>query len=462
MTQDIENFDAIVIGSGQAGNPLAKALAGKGMKTAIIEKNVVGGTCINTGCTPTKAMLASAHAAHIARTSEKLGITASQVKVDFKQVIARKDEIVAMFRDSTKDGLEEQENLELIYGTAHFTDQKTLEVEQQKGGNRKLKADKIFINTGSRSLIPDIEGLDTVDYLDNRTIMELNELPDHLIIIGGGYIGLEFGQMFKRLGSKVTILQKGPYIAEHEDEDVSEAMAEILEEEGINIYCNSQVKSIKKTGQGIEVSGTFPGNQTRFTGSHLLVAVGRVANTEALQLEKTGVKTDKKGQIEVNEKLETNVAGIYALGDVKGGLQFTHVSFNDYKIVQKNLLSDGDISTHNRILTYTVFTDPQLGRAGMNEAQAKEKGIRYKVAKLPMEKAARAIETSQTAGFMKALVDESNDKIIGASILSMEGGEIASALLIAIMGGLTYQQIRDGMFPHPTLAESLNNLFMTL
>lgn len=462
MPKDIEIFDALVIGSGQAGNPLAKALAGKGMKTAILEKNLIGGTCINTGCTPTKAMIASAHAAHIARTSEKLGVLAHQVQVDFKKIMKRKSEIVEGFRNSSKNSLEDKELLELIYGTAHFIDKKVLAIDLHGGGTRKMKAEKIFIDTGSRTMVPKIEGIDHVPYIDHRTILELEELPQHLLIIGGGYIGLEFGQMFHRFGSKVSIFERGSQIAKHEDPDVSEALTDILQKEGLQFHFHSQVASVEEHHEGIRLSGDFSGHQKHFDGSHLLIASGRAPNTDALQLHKIGVETDVKGYIKVNDKLETSVEGVYALGDVKGGPQFTHISYNDYKVVEQNLFGQGNASTKDRILTYTMFTDPQLGRVGLNEKQAQEKGIHYKVAKMSMGKSARGIETGHTEGFMKALVDKHSHQIIGASILSMEGGEIASALLIAIMGGLTYEQIRDGIFPHPTLSESLNNLFMTL
>lgn len=464
MTQDIETFDAIIIGSGQAGNPLAGALAGKGLKTVLIEKDKIGGTCINTGCTPTKAMIASAQAAYTAQNSESLGVIAEKVRVDFQKVITRKDDIVETFRSSSEKELKEQDGLAIVYGQAYFINRKTVEVALNEGGKRTFRAKKIFIDTGSQTNVPDIEGIEEVDYLDNRTIMQLRELPEHLLIIGGGYIGLEFGQMFHRFGSKVSIFQHGEYIAEHEDDDVADELAKILQDEGIDIHFNSATESVSKSRESVTTSGSFSGKEQQHSGTHLLIATGRMPNTKTLQLDKTGVKTDEKGHIVVNNKLETNVEGIYALGDVKGGLQFTHVSYNDYKIVKQNLFGEGKATatTDERILTYTIFTDPQLGRAGFNEKQAKEKGIRYKVAKMPMEKVARGIETSHTKGFMKVLIDESNDKIIGASILSIEGGEIASALLIAMMGGLTYQQIRDGMFPHPTLSESLNNLFATL
>ncbi len=463
MTQNMETFDAIIIGSGQAGSPLAVSLAKQGLRTAIIERSHLGGTCINTGCTPTKAMIGSAQAAYTAKNSQDLGVTTAHVQVDFQKIIARKDKIVENFRAGSANSLEDKENIALVRGQARFIDKKMVEVALNEGGKRVLKADKIFIDTGSKTHVPDIEGIETSGYLDNRTIMELHELPEHLMIIGGGYIGLEFGQMFHRFGSKVSIFQHGEHIADHEDDDVADELANILQDEGIDIHLNSSIESVSKSGAFVTLSGSFSGKKQQYTGTHLLVATGRMPNTGELQLDKTGVKTGEKGYITVNNKLETNIEGIYALGDVKGGPQFTHVSYNDYLIVAANLPENKTpATTDQRILTYTMFTEPQLGRAGLTEKQAKEKGIRYKVAKLPMKKVARGIETGHTEGFMKALVDESNDKIIGTAMLCMEGGEIASAVLIAMMGGLTYQQLRDGMFAHPTLTESLNNLFATL
>lgn len=459
----MNTYDAIIIGAGQGGSPLARTLASQGRKTALIEKSAMGGTCINTGCTPTKALIASASAAHHVHHAVKYGVHARNPEVNIQEVMNRKDEIVEMFREGAEKGMENTENLDVIYGTASFSDKKTVEVKLYDGGAKTLSGDLIFIDTGSRTMVPSIEGVDQVKTYDNTTIMEIEELPKHLMIIGGGYIGLEFGQMFHRFGSNVSIFEHGERLIRHEDEDVSKEIANILEAEGLKIHLNYKVNAVSQKNDEIEITGDSGGNQYSYAGTHLLIATGRAPNTEGLNLDKADVETDEKGHIMVNDKLETTAEGVYALGDVTGGLQFTHTSFNDYTILKQNLLStNGRATKSDERITYTVFTDPQIGRAGLNEQVAKERGVAYKVAKLPMEKVARAIETSHTKGFMKALVDEQTDKIIGASIVGMEGGEIAAALQIAMMGGLTYQQIRDGVFPHPTLTESLNNLFMTI
>jgi len=459
----MNTYDAIIIGAGQGGSPLASTLANQGKKTALIEKTAMGGTCVNTGCTPTKALIASAAAAYNVRQAVKYGVHARNPEVNIQEVMNRKDEIVAMFREGAEKGMENTENLDVIYGTASFSGKKTVEVQLNDGGTKTLSGDLIFIDTGSRTMVPPIEGADQVKLYDNTTIMEIEELPRHLMIIGGGYIGLEFGQMFRRFGSDVSIFEHGDRLVSTEDEDVSEEIANVLQSEGIQTHLNSKVNKVSQQNSEIEISGDLSGNKQSYRGTHLLIATGRAPNTEGLNLDKAGVETDEKGHIKVNDKLETSAKGVYALGDVTGGLQFTHTSFNDYTILKRNLLSpNGQATKSDERITYTVFTDPQIGRAGLNEQMAKERGIKYKVAKLPMESVARAIETSHTKGFMKALVDEETDKIIGASIVGMEGGEIAAALQIAMIGGLTYQQIRDGVFPHPTLTESLNNLFMTI
>ncbi len=455
----IEQYDAIVIGSGQGGIPMAKYLAEKEMQTALIEEKHIGGTCINTGCTPTKTMVASAKSALEARRAKEYGVHISDVSVDLKEVIARKNDVVNSFREGQYESLTGTNHLDLIEGKARFTDKKTIIVVLNDGGERLLKADKIFINTGARTLVPPIDGLDQIEWYDNRTIMELDGVPSHLLVIGGGYIGLEFGQMFHRFGSKVTVFHSGERILDIEDEDISEEMLKILEGEGLNIITNCKINNIKREGDEVILSGEGGGLSEDIRCSHVLLAVGRVPNTDDLDLKKTGVETDDKGYVQVNERLETSVEGIYAIGDVKGGPQFTHVSYNDYVVLKKNLFEDGNVSTDDRILTYTVFTDPQLGRVGLNEQQAKDQNIAYQVAKMPMESVARAYETSHTQGFMKALIDKKTGAILGASILGMEGGEIASALLLAMMGGVTAQQIRDMAIAHPTLMESLNNLF---
>ena len=460
----MNTYDTIIIGAGQGGGPLASGFAEKGKKTALIEKNVMGGTCINTGCTPTKALIASATAAYNARNTGTYGVYTQDVKVDIRKVMQRKDDIVEMFREGSESGVEDVDHLDVIYGTACFSGPKTVEIALQEGGSQTISGELIFIDTGSRTMIPSMEGANQVEYYDNASIMEIEELPKHLMIIGGGYIGLEFGQMFRRFGSEVSIFEHGERLIAQEDEDVSEAIADILQDEGINIHLNCKVEKLSQQADETTLTADFDGEKKAFTGTHLLVAAGRKPNTEGLNVAAAGVATDDKGHITVNDKLETTAEGIYALGDVTGGLQFTHTSYNDYNILKNNLLEEGATQTVDagHRMTYTVFTDPQIGRAGLNERMAEEKSIAYKVAKIPMEKVARAIETGRTQGFMKALVDEKTDKIIGASIVGMEGGEIAAALQIAMMGGLTYQQVRDAVLPHPTLMESLNNLFMSL
>ncbi len=459
----MKTYGAIVIGSGQAGGPLAKKLALAGKKTAIIERRYVGGTCINDGCTPTKTWVASAKAAYMALKSKDLGVNVKSFKVDMKQIKKRKDQIVIKSRTGNQKGIEETKNLDLIFGDATFTGKKTIAVKLKEGGEIELKADLIFINTGCKTIIPEIEGLDDIDYLTSTTILELDKVPDHLLVIGGNYIGLEFGQMFRRFGSKVTLLEKGPRIVAREDEDISVELTHILEEEKIKILTGSQAVKFKKTGkENISAAINTDGKAHKIKCSHVLVAVGRAPNTDTLGLDKTGVKTDERGFIKVNNKLETNVKGIYALGDVKGGPAFTHISYNDYTIVFRNLLEGENLTTKDRPVPYCMFTDPQLGRIGLSETEAKKAGLNIKVAKLPMAHVARAIETGDTRGFMKAVVDAKTKKILGVTVLGPEGGEIMTVLQMAMEGGITYDRIRYCVFAHPLYSESLNNLFMTI
>lgn len=459
----MKHYDAIIIGAGQAGVPLAKKLALAGKKTALIEKRLVGGTCINDGCTPTKAMVASAKMAHMARKSSELGVETGKVKVDFKKIIQRKAEIVNQFRTSTEKGIEKTSGLTLFMGEARFSAEKELTISMADGREEVLSGDLIFINTGAKTAVPAIEGINESGYLTSTSIMELSKLPEHLVVIGGNYIGLEFGQMFSRFGTKVTILEKSDRILAKEDKDVSEMLTDILMEEQIDVLRGSEVRKIinhKKEGLDIEVK---TGRRVKhLKATHILVAVGRVPQTENLGLENCGVKTDEKGYIVVNNKLETNVKGIYALGDVKGGPAFTHIAYNDYTIVYRNLLEGTNYSIADRPLPYCMFTDPQLGRIGLSETEAKAQKIDYHVAILPMTSVARGIETNETKGMMKAVVDAKTKKILGASILASEGGEIMSVLQMAMEGGITYDRIRYCVFAHPTYTESLNNLFMKL
>jgi pyruvate/2-oxoglutarate dehydrogenase complex dihydrolipoamide dehydrogenase (E3) component len=456
-------YDAIVIGSGQAGGPLAKKLALAGKKTALIERRYVGGTCVNDGCTPTKTWVASAKAAYMARKSRDLGIDIKSYKVNMSQIQKRKNDVVSLFRNGSQKGLEATKGLSLLFGEATFTGPKIILVKLNDGGIVEMKADLIFMNTGCRTIIPEIDGLNDINYLTSTTILELNKVPEHLVVLGGNYIGLEFGQMFRRFGSKVTILEKGPRIVAREDEDISAELTHILEDEKIKILTDSQAIKFKKTAKdNISATVKTGGKEHKIKCSHVLIAVGRAPNTDMLELEKTGVKTDDRGFIKVNDKLETNIQGIYALGDVKGGPAFTHISYNDFTIVYRNVVKGENLNTKDRPVPYCMFTDPQLGRVGLDETEAKKQGLDIKIAKLPMAHVARAIETGDTRGFMKAIVDAKTKKILGATVLGQEGGEIMTVLQMAMEGGITYDRIRNCVFAHPLYSESLNNLFMTI
>jgi pyruvate/2-oxoglutarate dehydrogenase complex dihydrolipoamide dehydrogenase (E3) component len=460
----MQKYDAIIIGAGQAGGPLAKKLANAGKKVALIEKRWVGGTCINDGCTPTKTWVASAKAAYMAANSRPLGITIKGYKVNMPLIKKRKDDIVLSARKGNQKALEKTENLDLIFGDATFTDNKTLSVKLNAGGNIDIKADQIFINTGAKTVIPEIDGLQDIKYLTSTSILELDYVPDHLLIIGANYIGMEFGQMFRRFGSKVTIIEKATRVLSREDEDIAAAMHKILTDEGIKIITNAQTTGFKKTDKGnIKATLTIADAAQTIKCSHVLVAVGRAPQTATLNLQRTKVETDGKGSIKVNNKLETNEPGIYALGDVKGGPAFTHISYNDYTIVYRNLIENQNLSTKDRPVPYCMFTDPQLGRVGISETEAKNQKLKnIKIAKLPMAHVARAIENGDTRGFMKAVVDTKTKKILGAAILGAEGGEIMSVLQMAMEGDITYDRIRYCVFAHPTYSESLNNLFLAL
>ena len=452
-------YQAIVIGSGQGGNPLCAALAGAGLRTALIERQHVGGTCINEGCTPTKTMVASARVAYLARRGADYGVHAENLHIDMERVRLRKRDIVNSFRNGSQSRLEKTANLDLIFGEARFTGKKSLAVRLNDGGKRELTGEKIFINAGARPSVPPIEGLKEVPFLNSTSIMELDVVPEHLVVLGGGYVGLEFGQMFRRFGSRVTIIQSGPQLLSGEDADVAGEIASILKQDGIDVLLNTKAEGVQKEAAQILVS-TRTGDETRTVqGSHLLVAIGRTPNTDSLNVLAAGIATDKRGFIRVNAKLETNVEGVFALGDIKGGPAFTHISYDDFRILRTNLIEHGDASTKGRMVPYTLFIDPQLGRIGFTEAEARAKKARIRVAKMPMNYVARALEIDETRGFLKVIVDDLSGKILGAAILGIEGGEVMSMLQLAMMGKLKYSRLRDGTFAHPTLAESLNNLF---
>ncbi|HEX3472856.1 MAG TPA: mercuric reductase [Silvibacterium sp.] len=460
-----ERFDAVVVGSGQGGNPLAKALAKAGKKTALIESKHVGGTCINEGCTPTKTMVASGRVAYLARRGADYGVSSGAdsgpIAVDLRRVRERKREVVEDFRSRNEKSLQTTKNLELIYGFGRFVGPKTLHVDLRGGGTRTLEVDWIFLNTGLRSAMPKIDGIGDVPFLNNESIMELDAVPEHLVILGGGYIGLEFGQMFRRFGSKVTVIHIGKQLLDHEDADVAEEVRKILSEDGIEILLEAQTTAVRGAAGAVELTVKAGGKERVVKGSHLLVAAGRTPNTDALNLSATGVELNEHGFVKVNDYLETNVPGIYGLGDVKGGPAFTHISYDDYRVLDASLLKGEKRSIRDRILPYTVFIDPQLGRIGLSESDARKQGKKIRVAKMPMTSVARAIETAETRGFMKIIVDPDSELILGAAILSIEGGEIATVVQMAMEGGLKYTALRDGIFSHPTLSEALNNVFFS-
>jgi pyruvate/2-oxoglutarate dehydrogenase complex dihydrolipoamide dehydrogenase (E3) component len=457
-----EQYDCLILGSGQAGSPLATALAQAGRKTAIVERAHVGGTCINEGCTPTKTMVASARVAYLARRGSDYGVNVGEVTVDMQRVRQRKREIVESFRGGSERRLEDKPDLDLIYGEARFTGPKTVHIMLPSGEKRELAAETIFINTGERPADPNVPGLDLARTLNSTSIMELDIVPSHLLVIGGGYVGLEFAQMFRRFGSQVTIIQRGRQLLGREDGDVAEAVARILAEDGIEMLLNSSPTQATSAGERVTLHVKTPDGERDLVGSHVLAAAGRVPNTDALNLAAAGVATDERGYIQVNERLETSAPGIYALGDVKGPPAFTHISYDDFRIIRTNLLEGGSATTTDRLVPYTVFIDPQLGRVGLSEEEARRQGRNIKVAKMPMSWVARADEVDETRGFMKAVVDADSRQILGCAMLGIEGGELMAMVEIAMMGHLPYTVLRDAILAHPTLAESLNNLFASL
>jgi pyruvate/2-oxoglutarate dehydrogenase complex dihydrolipoamide dehydrogenase (E3) component len=375
------------------------------------------------------------------------------------EVRARKQGVVQSFRDGGLRGIEATAGLDLLKGEARFTGAHSIEVQLKDGGTLALTAKNIFINTGGRPAKPDLAGAEGISFLDSTSIMELDEVPEHLLVMGGGYIGLEFGQMFRRYGSQVTIVQRGERLLNREDNDVADEVARILREDGITLFLKAEAVRVEQhAGVTSLTVRTADGEQT-LAGSHFLVATGRTPNTEDLNLAAAGIESDRHGFIKVNDRLETNVPGVYAIGDVKGGPQFTHISYDDYRIVRTNLIEGGDATVKDRMVPYTVFIDPQLGRVGLTEAEARARGLNVGIARLPMTSVARAIEMSETRGFIKAVVDAETELILGCSVLGVEGGELMAMIQIAMMGGVPYTRLKEAIFAHPTLAESLNNLF---
>jgi pyruvate/2-oxoglutarate dehydrogenase complex dihydrolipoamide dehydrogenase (E3) component len=443
------NYDAIIIGTGQSGPALARRLVAAGSKVAIIERKLFGGTCVNTGCTPTKTLIASAYAAHIARRAADYGVTiAGAVKVDMKAVKARKDAVVAPSRNGVERSLKTLAGCSVYEGHGRFVAEKKVVVN-----GLELTADRIFINVGARATILPIPGLDRVPYLTNSSMMDIDFLPPHLVILGGSYIGLEFGQAYRRFGSEVTVIELGPRLIAREDADVSQAVANFLKDEGIDVRLDSKVIGVEKQGNAIGVKIESAGETSQVVGTHLLVAIGRRPNTDDLGLDEAGIATDKHGYIQVDDQLRTNVSGIWAMGDCNGRGAFTHTSWNDFEIVAANLLDSDQRRVSDRITAYALYTDPPLGRAGMTEAEVRKTGKPALISTLAMEDVSRAYEKGETKGFMKILVDRDSKQILGASFLGLSGDEAIHCVLDVMYAKAPYTVMQRAMHIHPTVSE---------
>ncbi len=454
MADRIVKYDSIIIGSGQGGNPLAERLAAEqGEKVALIELSHLGGTCVNTGCTPTKTMIASAQVAQYARTAARWGVHTGDVRVDLPAILRRKEERVHVGRSGWQKKFAEEDKLRLYRTRARFTGPK-----QVQAGPDLLEGNRIFIDTGARPTIPHIPGLDTIPFLTNVSLLELTEVPEHLTIMGGGYIGLEFGQMFRRFGSEVTIIDHGARIALKEDEDVAAELSRSLQSEGIKFLFGSKVMSAEKKDGRIFLRVEAPSGPCTVSGSHVLIAAGRTPETKDLDLEKAGVKTNEKGFIVVSDRLETSAPDIWALGDVNGGPAFTHISYNDYEILYGNLYEGKNLSTSSRIVPYAVFTDPELGRVGMTETEARARGYKLKIGTVEMKHVSRALERGETNGLMKLVVDAKTDLVLGAAILASEGGELVQIWSMLMRAGQPYTLLKGAIYIHPTLAEGFFRL----
>ncbi|MCU0465135.1 MAG: FAD-containing oxidoreductase [Anaerolineae bacterium] len=447
-----KTYDAIIIGSGQAGFPLAAALAGKGWKVALAEGGHIGGTCINTGCSPTKTIVASARAAHVARRGADFGVITGPVSIDFAKVMERKDKIVHQFRSGVEDWLTSLDNLTLYREYASFEGPNQVRV-----GDEVIESERIYINTGARTTVPPIPGLDGVPYLDNKTILELEAVPQHLVVIGGGYIGLEYAQAFRRFGAEVTVIERAPQIMGREDADIARAALELMEGEGLRVLLNTKTVSVEPSPMGVRVHVESDGHESVVEGSHLLLAVGRTPNSDKLALDKAGIKTDQRGYITVDDHLLTSAPGVWALGDVNGRGAFTHTSWNDHEIVLDNL-DGGTRSLAERITVYGVYVDPPLGRVGMSEQDVRASGRKALIGVKPMSDIARAKERDETTGLMKVLVDAETKQFLGAAIFGIGGDEIVHSIIDLMYAKAPYTVMKNAVHVHPTVSELLPTL----
>jgi pyruvate/2-oxoglutarate dehydrogenase complex dihydrolipoamide dehydrogenase (E3) component len=482
-SQRTQSFDVLVIGSGQAGTPLASTFARAGRRTALVERAHIGGCCVNEGCTPTKTMVASGRAAYMARRGADYGVHTpggvdGRIVVDMGRVRQRKRDIVTQFRGGGETRTKAA-GVEVLMGEASFEEAKTVRVRMNDGSEAVVAADLIFINTGERPSnpkIPGIEGVDGVRVLDSTSIQELDEVPEHLIVLGGGYVGLEFAQLFRRLGAQITVIQRGKQLLPREDPEIAECLLDILKEDGLTVHLETIATRSNCSPMSVELTcQSKDGTELTISGSHLLLAAGRVPNTDMLNLSAAGVSTNSKGYIVANERLETTAVGIYVLGDVKGPPAFTHISYDDFRIIQTNLINTENkpqqqqASTHNRLVPYVVYTDPQLGHVGLHEHEARKLlefqnsgSAKIQVARMRMTSVARALETGETRGMMKAVVEGETGRILGFTCLGIEGGEVMSVVQMAMMAGMSWRLLADAVWAHPALAESLNNLWAGL
>ena len=445
----MQQYDSIVIGTGQSGPSLAQRLTGAGQTVAVIERKFFGGTCVNTGCTPTKTLVASAYAAHLARRATEFGVTIpGQITVDMKAVKARKDYVLGLSREGIELSLKNLKGCTVYQGHGRFTGPKSVAV-----GDQTLEAERIFINVGGRALVPPIEGLDRVDYLTNSSMLDVDELPPHLVILGGSYIGLELAQIYRRFGSEVTVIELAPRLIAREDEDVSLAVADILRGEGIAIHVDSKVVGVARHGNGVAVDVIHNGAHSQIIVSHQLLAIGRRPNTDDLGLEMAGIAVDERGFIKVDDKLCTNVSDVWAMGDCNGRGAFTHTSYNDFEIIAANVLDQGDRRVSDRITAYALYTDPPLGRVGMTEADVRRSGKPALMAALAMANVSRAFEKGETLGFMKILVDKESKKFLGASFLGLSGDELVHSILDLMYAGAPYTVLQRAVHIHPTVSE---------